>query len=378
MTAVIHVASIALNTLLPFHVVELGGTRTQVGLLFSVMTIVSMVLRPIVGGWVDRVGVRPVIVPGIAALAVTSVALQIAGSPSALIVMMMGVGLANGLVSTSAAVLTARSSAAEHRGEALGTYYLATALSLAVAPPLALGLRAIGGMRLAFGVVTALSLVMFALVPRLPATTDGLGSTGAGLRLFSRSALPASFAMVLATIGHSSVFAFLPLYAVSRGQGAALAWFFVVYPAWMIGCRLVLRGVSDRFGHLRVALFAMSLVALSYLIIALPPTPASLVVAAVVLASGSALHYPTLAAYVVARAPEHERGLALGTLSGSWDLGVVVGSILIGAVADWLGYSAGFVVGALSGALGVAVLALSAPQAPTALPSSQPAAGAEV
>ena len=376
MTAAIHVASIALNTLLPFHVVALGGTRTQVGLLFSVMTIVSMVLRPIVGGWVDRVGVRPVIVPGIAALAVTSVALQLAGSPQALIVMMMGVGLANGLVATAAAVLTARSSSAAHRGEALGTYYLATALSLAVAPPLAFGLRALGGMRLAFGVVTALSLVMLALVSRLPEGADGPGFTGGGgVKLFSRPALPASFAMVLATIGHSSVFAFLPLYAVSRGQGAALAWFFIVYPTWMIGCRLVLRGVSDRFGHLRVALIAMSLVSLAYLVLALPPTPASLVVAAIVLASGSALHYPTLAAYVVARAPESERGLALGTLSGSWDLGVVVGSILIGAVADWLSYGAGFVVGALSGGLGVAVLALSAPRAPTALPSSPPTTG---
>jgi MFS family permease len=220
-----------------------------------------------------------------------------------------------------------------------------------------------------------MSLAMLALVPRLPVTADGAGAMGPGVRLFSRPALPASLAMVLATIGHSSVFAFLPLYAVSRGEGAALGWFFVVYPAWMIGCRLVLRGVSDRFGHLRVALIAMTLVSLSYLILAAPPTRVSLVLAAIVLASGSALHYPTLAAYVVARAPEAERGLALGTLSGSWDLGVVVGSILIGAVADWLGYGAGFVVGALSGGLGVAVLALSAPRAPAAVSSSQPAAG---
>ena len=63
-TAAVHVASIVLNTLLPFHVVDLGGTKTQVGLLFSVMTIVSMFLRPTVGGWVDRFGARPVIAPG--------------------------------------------------------------------------------------------------------------------------------------------------------------------------------------------------------------------------------------------------------------------------------------------------------------------------
>src|ERR671923_128422 len=228
-TAAVHVASIVLNTLLPLHVIDLGGTRTQGGLLFSVMTVVSMFLRPTVGGWGDRVG-----------------------------------------------------------------------------------------------------------------------------------ALGVSFALVLSTIGHSWVFAFLPLYALGQGQTAALAWFFVVYPAWLITWRALLRGVSDRLGHLRVSLFAMSVVALAYLIIALPPTPLSLALAALVLASGNALLYPTLAALVIERAPETERGLALGTLSGAWDLGVVVGSTLIGAVADRVSYGAGFAVGAAFAALGVGALALTA------------------
>ena len=110
----------------------------------------------------------------------------------------------------------------------------------------------------------------------------------------------------------------------------------------------------------------MSVVAVAYLIIALPPTPLSLALAAVVLASGNALLYPTLAALVVDRAPETERGLALGTLSGAWDLGVVVGSALIGAVADRYSYATGFGVGALFGALGVCALALTAARRPVA------------
>src|SRR5207244_10698186 len=80
-TAAVHVASIVLNTLLPFHVVDLGGTKTQAGLLFSVMTIVSMFLRPTVGGWVDRFGARPVFVPGSAAPALPSPAPHLASRP---------------------------------------------------------------------------------------------------------------------------------------------------------------------------------------------------------------------------------------------------------------------------------------------------------
>src|ERR671935_2360577 len=156
-TAAVHVASIVLNTLLPLHVADLGGTKTQVGLLFSVMTVVSMVLRPTVGGWVDRFGARPVIAPGIAALALTALLLQLAMTPLAIIVLMIGLGVANGLISTPASVLTALSSPAARRGEALGTYYLASSLGIAIGPPLAFGLRAVGGMRLAFAAVAAVA-----------------------------------------------------------------------------------------------------------------------------------------------------------------------------------------------------------------------------
>src|SRR5438270_13886066 len=90
---VVHLGALSLSTLLPFHVLDLGGSRTQVGLLFSVSTIVSMVLRPTVGAWVDRLGARAVMAPGVIALAVTAVAFHGVSAPEALIVLMIGIGL---------------------------------------------------------------------------------------------------------------------------------------------------------------------------------------------------------------------------------------------------------------------------------------------
>src|SRR5437762_1803205 len=277
---VVHIGAVSLSTLLPFHVLDLGGSRTQVGLLFSVSTIVSMVLRPTVGAWVDRFGARRVMAPGVIALVVTSVAFHGVSAPGALIVLMIGIGLSNGLISTPASVVSATTGPAAQRSEALGNYYLASSPAIAVAPPLGFGLR------------------------------------------------------------------------------AALAWFFIVYPLWLIACRAAFRGISDRLGHARVALVALVLQAVGYAILVLPPTAPGLTLAAVALATGGAVLYPTLVALVVERAERHERGLALGTLSGSWDLGVVIGSALVGIVADRIGYGAGFAVGALGTLLGVIALAL--------------------
>ncbi|MBI4635900.1 MAG: MFS transporter [Candidatus Rokubacteria bacterium] len=353
MSGAIHLASISLNTLLPFHVIALGGSRTQVGLLFSAATVVSMLLRPAVGGWIDRFGARRVILPGIAVLAGASLALHLPVTPEAVIAVMVGAGIGNGLVSMTASVLTVRATTAAHHGEALSFYYLASSLAIAVAPPMAFGLRGLGGMPLAFAAVTVLAVVMFALALSIPvAVTAAAAGAQPGFRPLSRHAVSVSLALVLTTIGHSSIYAFLPLYAVSRGHGAAVVWFFAVYSVWLIVWRALLGGLSDRIGRARVALPAMALTALAYFTLALSPTPASLMVAALLLGGGSAVLYPTLAALVVDRAPEGERGLALGTLSGAWDLGIVVGSALIGFVADRASFGWGFAVAGATTASG--------------------------
>jgi predicted MFS family arabinose efflux permease len=45
--------------------------------------------------------------------------------------------------------------------------------------------------------------------------------------------------------------------------------------------------------------------------------------------------------------------LALGTLSGAWDFGVVVGSALVGFVVERTSYGAGFALGGATAVLGV-------------------------
>lgn len=353
LSGTIHLATISLNTVLPFHMMALGGSRTQVGLLFSVSTIAAMLLRPSVGDWIDRIGARPVLYPGIAAITLASLALQLAGRPEAVIAITVGVGIGAALTSTTASLLAARASTAANRGEALGLYYLASSLAIAIAPPMALGLRGVGGSALVFASVTLFALALVPLVRALPSGVMApVMATSAGFRLLSPGAVPVSCALALTTFGHASIYGFLPLYAVSRGQGAAVVWFFAVNSVWMLVCRALLRGLSDRIGHARVVVPSMALTALGFAILALPPTAISLMAAAVVLGTAGAVLYPTLAALVLDRAPEGERGLALGTLSSSWDLGVVVGSAAMGLAADHVSFGAAFMLAAASASLG--------------------------
>jgi MFS family permease len=356
----IHAATYLLNTILPLHVVALGGSKTQVGMLFSVSTVVSMILRPLVGGWNDRYGFRPVALPGALVLVLTAVGLRWASAPIEVIALMAGTGLSNGLVSTSVGVLVARASPAAQRGEALSLYYVATSLGFAIGPPLGLllyqrqGLSA--GLWLATILATVIVLLVWSLTDRSALPLPGAVTR---MRLYSPHAVPVSCALALLNLGNSSVYGLLPLYAMTHGRGENIGWFYALFSGWMIACRLLLRRAADRQGRAHVIAPAMASIALAYFVLAIPPTVLSLALGALLLGSGAALLYPTLVALLVDRTPELERGLAIGTLSASFDVGIVLGSLLIGFTVERTSYAVGFGLAGAMAVLGLASFVLT-------------------
>jgi MFS family permease len=352
-TLLIHVVTYLLNTQLPLQIVALGGSHSQIGWLFAMTTGIAMVLRPQVGGWTDRYGARTVMLPGAACLVFSTLALSLAVTPLALILLMAGLGIANALLSTTGSIVVADASPPNRRGETLSLYYVASSVGVATGPVAGFALVAAGGMPLGFAVVIALSLLVGVLVLalRAPAVRTPAVAPGPG-RLWSRHAVTASIALIVITTGHSTVYAFLPMAAAAAGLGSA-AWFFPLMSGCTIASRLVLRRASDTLGRTRVLLPALVALTLGNALLALPPTIASLVGGAVLLGIGNSMLYPTLVALVVDRTPVDERGLAIGTLSGAWDVGVFIGSPLIALLVETRGYPAGFLASALAVALGL-------------------------
>jgi MFS family permease len=353
-TGLVHVVTYLLNTQLPLHVVALGGRHAQIGWIFAVTTGVAMLLRPQVGGWVDRYGARAVMVPGAAALLLTMLALNVATTPTALIALMAGLGIGNALTSTTGSIVVAGESPPERRGEALSLYYVASSVGVALGPVAGFALADLGGIALNFAVVTALAAVVAVLVGALRTAPGNPAAKGGLQRLWSRHAVAASLALIIVTTGHATVYAFLPLYAGARGLGR-VAWFFPLMSGCTIVSRLVLRRASDRFGRAPVLVPALGAIALGNALLAAPLGVATLVLSAALLGAGNSMLYPTLVALVVDRAPVRERGLAIGTLSGAWDVGVAIGSPLIALLVDARGFPAGFAASACMTALGLAV-----------------------
>ena len=341
-SAAAHFAVYALTPVLSLHVVALGGTSTQVGLLFSVFSLVAVVLRPMAGAWIDRQGVRRALLPGACLLVLASLGLQAAGQPPALIALMAGFGVGYGLVTMAAAVLAA-SAPPDQRGKALSVYYLSAPLSMAAAAPLGLWLYREVGAGANFALVTLLGLVAaaFGLWLRMPAGDRAAPALGS-LRLWSPGAVPLSLVLVVAAMGQSVLYAFLPLHVAAHGQERSLAWFFALYSSAMIVFRIGVSRLADRWSRGQLLVPALGLLAAGFAMLIAPPTSARLALAAVLLAAGSSALYPMLVALVVDRVPDRERGVAMGMVSGAWDLGIFAGSLTIAAVVARASLGAGF------------------------------------
>ncbi len=353
-----HVAVYGLSPVLSLHVVALGGSATQVGVLFSVFALVAVVLRPLAGVWIDRHGIRPVLLTGAALVVLTSLALQAAGAPVALIALMAVFGVGFGLTTMAAAVLAANAPA-EHRASALSVYYLAAPVSMALAAPLGLWLFRSVGAGANFAAVTLLGLATaaFGLSSHVGAARH-TGPVARRVMLWSRGAAPLSAVLAVAAMGQSSLYAFVPLHATGHGQAAYLPWFFGIYSTGMIVFRVGVSRVADRWGRRLVLVPALVLLAAGFGVLSATPTPPRLTLAAVLLAAGSAALYPTIMTLVVDRVPDRERGVAMGMVSGAWDLGAFAGSLLIAGVVEHASHGAGFLTAAalLIAALGGFVL----------------------
>ncbi len=339
-----HLAVYGLTPVLSLHLVALGGTATHVGLLFSVFSLVAVLLRPMAGAWIDRQGVRQALLPGAALLVLSSLGLQAAGGPPGIIALMAAFGVGYGLVTMAAAVLAA-SVPAEQRAKALSIYYLAAPVSMAMAAPLGLWLFHAVGVRANFALVTLLGLAAaaFGLGPR-SALSGGTAPARGPARLWSPNAVPLSLVLVVAAMGQSSLYAFLPLHASAHGQERHLTWFFGLYSGAMIVFRIAVSRLADRWGRGQLLVPALGLLAAGFAALIPPPAPPRLALAALLLAAGSSALYPMLVALVVDRVPDRERGVAMGMVSGAWDLGIFAGSLAIAAVVARASLGAGFAV----------------------------------
>lgn len=339
---------------------ELDAGEFGIGLTIASFAGAAIAARPLITRLGDRFGRRRLMMGGAVLAAAGSSFAGLAGTLPVLLVLRGITGIGEAAVFVGAITLIADLSPPDRRAEGASYFSIAVFGGLGVGPVLGEWVLADVHYERAFVTAGALALSTAVLATLVPRSVDRVHdpddvSTASRRGILHPAAVGPGLVLASIVAGFSTFTGFIPEHARAVGLKGAGGLFLVYSVVCLIG-RVAGAKVPDRIGPGRAGTTALVFVGASLLLLAAVPEPWALWTAAAGFGVGMAFNYPSLMAIVVNRVDERERVAALSSFTMFFELGSVVGGLVLGAVGDMFGKRTGFAGGIVCCAIGLVVL----------------------
>lgn len=329
---------------LPIYIEDLGGSKSIAGLAFAFLTIAAVISRPFTGWALDNYGRKAILAAGILIFFVPTLLFNLMVGIVPLLLLRLVQGFGWGICNTSQATVASDIIPRVHLGKGLGIYGMTMSISMAAAPALSLWIiNAISFefLFITFSLLTVLSLA-FAMIIKYPRLTTPPKKTKL-VFLEKRAVLP-SLVIFLFFVSYSTIPNFLALFMRQIGLSTA-GIFFTVTALTALVSRPVTGFILDLKGRTGYDIVVVSgLAAMIFSTIMLPSTSSTwnLMLVGICFGLGYGSIQPSMLALTISRVPAERSGAANATFWTAVDIGIAVGSVLWGIVANYFGYAAMF------------------------------------
>ncbi len=339
--------------LLPLYAEGLGATGFGLGLIFAAFPISRTLFTPVFGRLSDRGGRKPFIVVGLLTYAIISPVFVWANTVPLLVLTRLLHGVSGSMILPITQAYVGDISPEGEEGKWMGYANAAFFSGFGIGPLMGGVVAEHLGMDIAFFAMGGLSMLAFFIAAfflpevgshksaeriRLSFKEMGRSRTMTGL---------VSFRLAL-TLGRAAFFTFLPVFAALK-LGLRPSLIGVLVAVYMLLSSLL--GIpwgrmADRF-HRRPLVVAGCLVSFVYLALVPPADSFGQLLALCVLGSlGGAISIPAASAIVVTEGRKYGMGSAMAVFNVAISIGMAVGPILSGVIADFVGIDAVFYFGA--------------------------------
>lgn len=328
--------------LLPLYIQELGGSGAEIGWIMGVYSLAAILCQPLIGRFVDRIGIKTfLVIGGVTTLLVSLLfGLLTALSPLFLLLRLLQ-GFGSSAFFIANFTLIAEIAPEKNRAEAVGIFGISGLITIGAAPALGEVVIHAFGYQAFFFAAALCTLGSLLVIKRLeppPITSVPRYAERRGVR---RGMLLPLILCSIFGIATGALFAFLPPFVKEVGV-ERIGIFYFLYSAAAVGVRLFGIRLADTWGRWSVLAPAFLLNAMGIFLLLWPGPFTALPWAGVLTGGAHGLLYPTLSALLVDLVGPGERGRVLGLFSGAVILGMSIGAIGMGQVAHLLGYQTMF------------------------------------
>lgn len=340
--------------LLPLYLRDVfHADKAMIGLVLSGYSIAALAIRIFSGYIVDRFSRKKILLISYASFALFFLGYYITGSIILFALIRTLHGAPFGLTSVSSSTVAIDVLPSQRRGEGIGYWGLSNNFAMAIGPTLSLMMYNYFN---SFNLLFTVSLV-FALLGLLINTfveckyrPPVLDKKKISLdRLFLLRGWSQGICIALVAFAYGILSTYIAIYSqdvlnITTGTGT----FFMLFAVGLIMSRFVgVRSLSKGL-IVRNASYGIIVVAFGYFIFSLWQNLFGYYISAIIIGFGQGSLYPAVQTMFLNMASNDQRGTANSTILTSWDLGVGLGVIIGGYVAEHLGgYKSAFLLSAI-------------------------------
>ena len=324
---------------LPAYVKQIGGSNFQASLVFGMFSSTSLVSRIIAGSIVESKGEKVIMFIGMSIVILCSVAfIWMPVNGILLLRSLQGIGW--GIATTAIATAVYKIVPDEKRGEGSGYYSLTIIMSLSITPMVAILIM--NNFEFKFVLITSAILTLagtFIVTAGLFDTTPMHTTANSNKRhitfknVIEKGAILPSILCFLLSIPLCGIMGYLILF----GQELHIEniWvYFIGYAVMILVTRPFMGKLLDKKGHAIIILPGIILMIFGLIVLSLTSSTTWLVISSLLYGLGYGAVQPSLQTWAINRCPEDRKGAANGLFLSSIDLGYILGSIILGYIAE--------------------------------------------
>ncbi len=332
-----------LQPTLPLYITSIGGNDADVGTVATAFAIAAVVVRLLISFLLEKFSRKTLLYAGLILSLVMSAAYSLMHSVLGIAVLRVLQGVGFGFVTTFCASMAADVLSDSRRGEGIGLFSMGTTAAVALSPMVGLAIMNGWGfvaLFIATAVVLVFSLITINTV-KLPEGNRPQKSGSQKIKLWNRfydtRVWYQTILLLLYGIARASQQNYLSLLAVERGL-STLAAYYIIEPATVFVFKFATAKVYDKLGPKATLIPGAIGCIIAMYIYSTVKSDAWFLFSAVMagIAIGSII--PTFQVWIMNAVGAQNRDLGSALYYNIYDIGIAIGSAIMGVLAVNFGY----------------------------------------